>query len=214
MTYSLLYKELRLAAHPNLYAFTLLGALVMVPAYPYGMVFLFGCLGPYITFLYGRETNDIFYTALLPVKKRDIVKAKCMLVALAQMAQLLVSLPFAFLRVSLLPQGNAAGLEANAAYYGFGLMVYALFNLIFLTQFFKTAYKAGKAFLLAIIPATLMVAVMEALAHVPGLAWLDSVAPEALLRQLPLLIAGATAYPAAMAAACRIAAKRFEQVDL
>ena len=39
--YNLLYKELRLAAHPNLFVFTLLGALVIVPAYPYGMVFLF-----------------------------------------------------------------------------------------------------------------------------------------------------------------------------
>jgi len=67
--FDLLYKELRLAAHPNLYMFTLLGVLVIVPAYPYGVVFLFGCLAPFITYMYGRETNDIFYTALLPVKK-------------------------------------------------------------------------------------------------------------------------------------------------
>lgn len=63
----LLYKELRLAAHPNLYVFTLLGALVLVPAYPYGMVFMFGCLGPFITMNYCRETNDLYYSALLPI---------------------------------------------------------------------------------------------------------------------------------------------------
>lgn len=45
MMFDLLYKELRLAAHPNLYIFTLLGVLVIVPAYPYGMVFLFSCTG-------------------------------------------------------------------------------------------------------------------------------------------------------------------------
>ncbi|HBN96528.1 MAG TPA: hypothetical protein DDZ66_09520 [Firmicutes bacterium] len=77
------------------------------------MVFLFGCLGPFITFMYGRETNDIYYTALLPVKKRDIVKSKCALVVLAQVAQLLISLPFALLRVGLLPGGNPAGIEAT-----------------------------------------------------------------------------------------------------
>ena len=97
--FNLLYKELRIAAHPNLFVFTALGMLVIVPAYPYGMVFLFGCLGPFITFMYGRETNDIYYTALLPVKKSDTVKSKIMLVVLAQMTQLLISLPFAFLRV-------------------------------------------------------------------------------------------------------------------
>lgn len=68
--FNMLYKEIRLSAHPNLFIFTLLGMLVIVPAYPYGMVFIFGCLGPYITMMYGRETNDIYYTALLPVKKQ------------------------------------------------------------------------------------------------------------------------------------------------
>src|SRR5690554_2343080 len=122
--YNLLIKELRLAAHPNLFIFTLLGALVIVPAYPYGMVFIFGCLAPYITMTYGRETNDIYYSALLPVKKRDVVKAKCLLFAVAQLAQVLISLPFAFWRVGLLPNGNPAGIEANVAYYGFGLIIY------------------------------------------------------------------------------------------
>ena len=89
--FNLLYKELRLAAHPNLFIFTLLGVLVIVPAYPYGMVFIFGCLAPYITMMYGRETNDIYYSALLPVPKRDVVKAKCLLFVTAQITQVLIS---------------------------------------------------------------------------------------------------------------------------
>ncbi len=213
--FKLLYKELRLAAHPNLFVFTALGALVIVPSYPYGMVFLFGCLAPYITLLYGRETNDITYTALLPVKKRDTVKGKCLLFTLAQMAQMLISLPLAFLRVHILPPGgNPAGIEANVAYYGIGLMVYAVFNLIFLTQFFKTAYKAGRAFVLAMIPASVLVVIMEALVHFPGFGWLDSVAGPDLLRQLPILLTGMAVYAGGMALAFRGAAKNFEKVDL
>ncbi len=214
MIFNLLYKELRLAAHPNLYIFTLLGALVIVPAYPYGMVFLFGCLAPYLTFMYGRETNDIYYTALLPVQKKDTVKAKCLLMVLAQMTQLLISLPFAVLRVRVLPDGNPAGIEANAAYYGFGLIIYAVFNVILLTQFFKTAYKVDKAFLLAIIPAAVAVVIMEVLVHLPGFEWLDSVVPDIMLRQLPILAAGLAVYVIGMLIACRVSAKRFEQVDL
>ncbi|ROR25905.1 ABC-2 family transporter [Mobilisporobacter senegalensis] len=214
MISNLLYKELRLAAHPNLFVFTLLGALVIVPAYPYGMVFLFGCLAPYITFMYGRETNDIYYTALLPVKKRDTVKAKCLLMVLAQLAQLAISLPFAILRVSVLPNGNPAGIEANVAYYGFGLMIYAVFNVIFLTQFFGTAHKVGKAFLLAVIPATLGVVAMEVLVHFPVFYWLDGVSAEEMVRQLPILIIGIAIYVIGILLAYRVSAKRFEQVDL
>ncbi|MDI9485203.1 MAG: ABC-2 transporter permease [Bacillota bacterium] len=212
--YNLLYKELRLAAHPNLFVFTLLGALVIVPAYPYGMVFLFGCLGPYITFTYGREINDIYYTSLLPVKKRDVVKSKVALVVLSQMAQLVISLPFALLRLRLLPEGNPAGIEANVAYYGFGLMVYTIFNVIFLTHFFKTGYRVGWSFLWAIIPATLGVLLMEIVVHFPQFAWLDSVEGAMLFRQLPILLAGILVYILGTAIAYRVSTKRFDIVDL
>ena len=35
----LLYKEFALAAHPSLFIFTFLGCLVIVPAYPYSVIF-------------------------------------------------------------------------------------------------------------------------------------------------------------------------------
>lgn len=214
MMYNLLYKELRLAAHPNLFIFTLLGALVIVPAYPYGMVFIFGCLGPYITFMYGRETNDIYYTSLLPVKKRDTVKAKCLLMILAQMTQLLISLPFAVLRFHILPSSNPAGIEANVAYYGFGFMIYAIFNLILLPQFFKTGYKVNKAFILATIPAVIGVIIMEVIVHFPKFQWLDSVEPSIMLKQLPILVIGIIVYIFSMSIAYRVSANRFQKVDL
>lgn len=212
--FNMLYKEIRLSAHPNLFIFTLLGMLVIVPAYPYGMVFIFGCLGPYITMMYGRETNDIYYTALLPVKKTDIVKAKCLLFVLAQMTQILISLPFAILRVYILPEGNPAGIEANLAYYGFGFIIYAVFNMIFLTTFFKTAYKAGKAFLLAIIPATFCMILMEILVHFPKFKWLDSTKAYDLLKQSPILVIGIVFYTIVMLLTYRVSANRFKKVDL
>jgi hypothetical protein len=191
-----------------------MGVLVIVPAYPYGMVFIFACLGPYITFMYGRETNDIYYSALLPISKRDIVKSKLMLVCLSQMVSLLISLPFAFLRIILLPDGNPAGIEANAMFYGFGFLTFALFNLLFMTEFFKTAYKAGRAFLVAIVPAALVVITMEALVHFPMFAWMDSTQASAFARQLPFLLIGIVLYALSTWAAYKISAKRFEKVDI
>ncbi|MDR0914725.1 MAG: ABC-2 transporter permease [Oscillospiraceae bacterium] len=214
MMFNLLNKEIRLAAHPNLFVFALMGILVIVPAYPYGMVFIFACLGPYITFMYGRETNDIYYSALLPISKRDIVKSKFLLVCLSQMVSLLISLPFTFLRIIILPSGNPAGIEANAAFYGFGFLTFALFNLLFMTEFFKTAYKAGRAFLAAIIPAALVVIAMETMVHFPMFEWMDSTKASDFARQLPFLIIGIILYALGTWTAYKISAKRFEKVDL
>lgn len=210
----LLYKELRLAAHPSLYIFMCMGALLLIPAYPYGVVFFFGCLGLFQSFMFDRETRDVFYTALLPRPKRDVVKGKLLLAVFAQLVQLTLSLPFAFLRTLYLPDGNPVGMEPNAAWYGFGLMVYGIFNLVFFTQFYKTAYKAGTSFLIALIPTTLGIIAIEASVHFPGMGWLDGMDGASLLRQLPILLAGIVVYAAANALAYRIGARRFEQVDL
>lgn len=75
--YDLLYKELRLAAHPSVFVFLFMGALVLIPAYPYGVVIFFGALGLFQTFMFDRETRDVFYTALLPVRKGTWCGGSC-----------------------------------------------------------------------------------------------------------------------------------------
>lgn len=149
---TLLYKELRLCAHPTSVVFAFLGCLVLVPAYPYSVIFLFGCLAPYITFVNARETNDAWYTATLPVTKRESVRAKCLLIVSLQLFQLLFSIPFTLLRRALGVPNNPVGLDATLAWYGFGLMIYAAFDLAFFPAFYKSGYKAGKAFIVASVP--------------------------------------------------------------
>ncbi len=209
-----LYKDLRLAAHPTLYIFVFLGALVIVPSYPYSLVFFFGCLSPFITMTYGRETNDIYYTALLPIEKRTIVTSKCFLFAVTQISQLLFSVPFAILHGIYLSQSNTVGLNPNISYYGFGLMTYAIFNFIFLTEFFKTAYKTGKAFIFGIIPVVICMIAVEILPHLPGTDWLNSTVSFHLLLQLPILACGILCYTISMIFTNIIAGRHFEKVDL
>lgn len=211
---TLLYKDIRLAAHPSSIVFSFLGCLVLVPAYPYSVIFLFGCLAPYLTFMNARETNDAWYTAILPVTKRDIVLGKCLLVVSFQLFQLLISIPFAMLRNALHIANNPVGLDATVAWYGFGLIVYAVFDLVFLSTFYKSGYKAGIAFILGSIPMVILMIAVEAIGHIPSLAWLDSTQPELLLRQLPILAVGILCYAVLLALAYRISVKRFDQVDL
>ena len=211
---TLLYKEIKLAAHPTSIVFAFLGCLVLVPAYPYSVIFMFGCLAPYRTFLNGRETNDAWYTAVLPVTKRESVLGKCLLVVAFQMFQLLISIPAALLRSALGIANNPVGLDATVAWYGFGLVLYAVFDLIFFTTFYMSGYKAGKAFVIAAIPMTILMVAIESTAHIPALVWLDSCQPENLLMQMPILAAGAVCYGVFVTLTYRISAKRFEKVDL
>ena len=211
---TLLYKEMRLAAHPTSIVFAFLGCLVLVPSYPYSVVFMFGCLAPYITFVNARETNDLWYTAVLPMTKRESVLGKCLLVVSFQLFQLLFSVPFAILRDAMNMANNPVGLDATVAWYGFGFFLYAVFDLLFLTAFYKSGYKAGKAFILAAIPMVILMAAIEAAAHIPALVWMDSRQPEHLRMQLPILLVGIVSYGALVPLAYRISAKRFEKVDL
>lgn len=211
---TLLYKEMRLAAHPTSIVFAFLGCLVLVPSYPYSVVFMFGCLAPYITFLNARETNDLWYTAVLPMTKRESVLGKCLLVVSFQLFQLLFSVPFAILRDAMNMANNPVGLDATVAWYGFGLFLYAVFDLLFLTAFYKSGYKAGKAFILAAIPMVILMAAIEAAAHIPALVWMDSRQPKHLRMQLPILLVGMVSYGALVPFAYRISARRFEKVDL
>lgn len=211
---TLLYKEMRLAAHPTSIIFAFLGCLVLVPAYPYSVILMFGCLAPYITFLNARETNDAWYTAILPVTKRESVLGKCLLVVFFQLFQLLFSIPFALLRNTLNIANNPVGLDATIAWYGFGFILYAVFDLVFLTAFYKSGYKVGKSFVLAAIPMVFLMAAIEAASYIPALVWLDSCQPEHLLMQLPILIAGIVCYGVLVPLAYRISAKRFEKDDL
>lgn len=210
----LLYKELALAAHPTSIVFACLGCLVVVPAYPYTVIFMFGCLAPYLTFQYARETNDLWYTALLPVTKKESVRGKCLLIVSIQLFQLLIAVPSVFLRKILEVENNPVGIDATIAWFGFGLMIYGIFDLIFFPAYYRNRYKAGRTFIIAAIPMLLMMVIVEGAVRIPQLAWLDSYALPDLMRQIPVLLIAILCYGGFVSLAYKISVKRFEHVDL
>ncbi|NMA12622.1 MAG: ABC-2 transporter permease [Chloroflexi bacterium] len=212
--FKLIYKEFRLAAHPTLIIFMFLGLMIIIPFYPYTVVLLFGCLGPFMSFLYARETNDVFYTALLPLKKDDVVKAKWLMTIIAQVGQLLISVPVAAYKIMEKFESNPVGIDANLAFYGLGLISFAIFNFVFFTNYYRTAYKVGQAFIFAMIPCMLINFGIEALSYIPATRWLDGTSQELLIKQVPVLITGIVVYAVLMAITYKISVNRFRQVDL
>jgi hypothetical protein len=214
----LLYKEFKLAKHPTLFIFPFLGAMLLIPSYPYFVAFIYTCLSIFFIFLTGRENKDIFFTVSLPVRKRDTVKARCAFIVVIEMVQIVVAIPFAIIgmRINPNPQGNPVGIEANIAFFGLVFILYALYNVVFLPLFYKTGYRAGYALLLASLAVTIYIVAVEAAVQlIPTLkAWLDTTDPGMMVRQIPILVAGICIYILSMLMAYQKSAMNFEKVDL
>ena len=125
--------------------FLLLSALVLVPSYPYYVTFFYNALGIFLMLQAARENRDVYYMALLPVTKRDVVRARFSTVVTLQLLQIAACIPFMLLRRSYAQINNPVGIEANLAFLGFGFVLMGLFNLTFLPMHYKNGYDLGKA---------------------------------------------------------------------
>ena len=213
---TLFKKEWKLVMMPVPLLFLLLSALVLIPNYPYYVTFFYTTLGIFLMMQSARENRDLYYMALLPVTKRDMVKARFLLMMSVEALQVLVCIPFLLVRASYGEIKNAVGIEANVAFLGFSLVLLGLFNRIFFPMHYKNAYDLGKPFLLSSLALALGMVILEALQHVlPYLCSVcDSYAASDQLRQIPVLFVGLIVYALLTARSFSISVRRFEAADL
>lgn len=215
---NILRKEMRLSASPLAYLFIAFGLMFLLPGYPILCGAFFVTLGLFQSFQTAREANDIVFSALLPIAKRDVVKGKLLFVCVIEFCGLSLMLLSVLLRMTVLSEAAAyrsnALMNANLFALGAALLIFGLFNLIFVRGFFKTSYKMGRPFVIYIIAAFLAITLFEALHHVPGLGALNAFGTEHLGIQLAALIAGLAAYALLTALAFKGACRSFEETDL
>lgn len=211
---TLLYKELKLAVHPTSLLFLSLSAMLLIPNYPYYVAFFYTCLGIFFTCLQGRENHDIFYTLLLPIRKRDMVKMRIALIVLIEISQILLAIPFAFIRQTY-PFPNAAGMEANIAFFGISFLLFGAFNYFFLTKYYQNPDKVGFAFLLGTSAFTMLMFLAEASVHIVPFVKekLDTNDPAFFSEKLLILFLGIALYAFLTFLAYRKSVKSFEQLD-
>ena len=90
---ALIRKELRFTAQPISYLFLAFSLMTLLPGYPILVGTFFLGLGLFQSFLAAREQNDLLYTVLLPIRKRDAVTARFVHAAVVELgAFLLLSL--------------------------------------------------------------------------------------------------------------------------
>lgn len=147
---TLLYKQLRLVCHPMTPVFCLFGGMILIPNYPYSVTFFYVTLGLFFTFLNMREQKDIYYSAILPIRKRDTVKAALLFAVLVEVLSVIITALFCVLSAQLQPgKDNAVGMDGNLMLLGAGFLIYAVFNLVFFTALYRSGYKVGVAYVKA-----------------------------------------------------------------
>ncbi len=152
MLKKLLMKELRLCLHPAAVIMLSLSALVLVPGYPFALMYFYLGLGLFFICMSARENHDLAYTMTLPVPKKELVSARFALALSLEFGQLLLAALFLWLRSLLYSPDQAAnpvGMDANIALLGQGFVYYGLFHLVFFPLHYRDVNQVGKPFLLA-----------------------------------------------------------------
>ena len=215
---NILNKEIKLSAHILSFLFIAFGLMFFLPGYPVLVGSFFVSLGIFQSFQNARETNDILFSALLPIAKKDVVKGKYIFVCFIELCSLLVMSIAVVLRMTAFVNAdvyrNNALMNANLFALGLAFIIFALFNLIFVGGFFKTAYKFGKPFVTYTIITFIVVGIGEALHYFPGLQILNSFGADSLMIQLILLMTGILLYVIITYLSYRKACSRFEKIDL
>ena len=158
---ALIYKELKLSMHPICYLFIVLFPfMLLIPSYPLGIGFIYVLTCYPILFLganKGQQSNDLLYSTLLPVRKKDIVMARIFTVIFMQVVFMIVMsalYPLArFINASIVanskdPNGNVVpglGLNSYVLVLAIAIIGYAIADLIF----FPIYYKHGKSIVMS-----------------------------------------------------------------
>ena len=213
---ALLRKELFLTLHPTAILFLTLSALMLVPGYPYLVTFFYTGLAVFFTCLNGREQHDVFYSVSQPVTRKNIVLARYLIVVGLQLTQLLLALPFAFLRQMLNIPENPVGMEANLALFGFAFLLLGLFNLSFFGTYYRDVGRVGAAMAKSSIVVGLFITAVEACTHIIPLFRdrLDTIGTVYLTEKLLVLLVGAASYLALTLLSYQRAVKNFSKQDL
>jgi hypothetical protein len=149
---NLLYKELRLSVHWFFFLLPiLLACLMFIPGWIYSFVFMYFfwisisqiCAG-----YTARQDNS--FNAMLPVTKKSIVQAKISAILIIQGIHIVTALIFGMIHNRLYGQANWF-FDINVAFFGMMILLYAIFNILFFPQYFKTAYFFGKPVILGVV---------------------------------------------------------------
>jgi ABC-2 type transport system permease protein len=216
MLKDLLYKELRLNWHPGEWAFLLLAGLVLIPQWLYYIAFIYIFIQVMIVVQTDKANNDLIFTTLLPVRKKDIVTARTWAIVGWQVVYIALAAACAAIRLRFYPMNNTTSMNTNLAFFGTVFLMYGIFNAIFLPGTYKRPYRMLWPLLGGAIIAVAVAAILDSLPlFVPAVSRLfNDNGLGHLPYQMATLLVGMAAFVGATFWANRKAAANLERVDL
>ena len=228
---ALLYKEFKLAMHPICYVFiAMFPFMILIPSYPLAIGFIYVLTCYPILFLganKGQQSNDLLYSTLLPIRKKDIVLARIMTVLIMHLAFIAITSALYPLAV-VINQNIAASVSEDDAVLtslavpGLGLNSYVLILAIVIIGFaiadlifFPVYYKNGKSIvmstLLMILGFVVYIGLFTiGLPYVPGLEFLNDLP---IWVQFIALAVSILIYAVLHIVVFKVSSKRLERVD-
>ncbi|QHW29605.1 hypothetical protein GZH47_01320 [Paenibacillus rhizovicinus] len=220
--YNLVMKDLKLGIQPIFFFMpVMLGMLMLIPSWIYFIVpmYFFWISVPGI-FGNFKAQHDLMFTTMMPVTKQDMVKARILVIVILELLHigfavifgLIHDLLYAYINLDIMYYFFAP----TMGFWGLCMVIMAIFNIFFITIYYKTAYKFGGALATGVIAAMLFAGIAQWLgiqltsvsdvfnAHIA-----DHIGLHA-----SILVAGIAIYAAFTFVAYRIAAKRFLEVEL
>ena len=212
----MLMKEWKLCMHPTGYIMLLCAALILVPGYPYGVSCFYMGLAIFFICLTARENHDAGFTLTLPVSRRDAVRARILFCSVLEVIDLLLMALFILIKQLIGNVPNPAGLDAGVALIGEGMILFAIFNMIFFPVYYRDINKPGKAFLPAAAAMFLWI-ILEVVGTyaVPFLRdVLDQPDPRYMSDKLLFTLGGLALFLGGTALSIQRSVKKFEELDL
>ena len=231
---ALLYKEFKLAMHPICYIFIILFPFMMlIPSYPIGVGFIYILSCYPILFLganKGQQSNDLLYSTLLPVRKKDIVLARIFTVIIIQVAYMLLMSalwPLAYfiqnsIQVSATESGAGTqpeipgiGLNGFVSILAIAVIGFAIADLIFFPIYYKNGKSIVMSTLLTILGFMVYLGVFTiAIPYIPGCEGYSNLLEGSGIGVQFAILGGAIVISALLHyLVYRISSKRLEQVD-
>lgn len=216
--YNLLMKELKLGVSPIFYILPFLtGALMLVPAWLYFVVLLYFCCITIPNMFGGyKSQNDLIFSMMMPVTKKDIIKAKVAVIVILELLHIVTAVIYGMISTRLYPNLTYFFFGPTIGFWGLCFVMLAIFNIIFISMYYKTAYKYG---------APTIVAVLGAMLFAGGAEWLGiknfvvfdlfkGTGADNMAIQISILSAGIAIFVLFNIIAYKIAIKLFEKVDI
>ena len=226
---ALLYKEFKLAMHPIIYVFVFMFPfMVLIPSYPLavGFIYVLSCYP--ILFLganKGQQSNDLLYSTLLPIRKKDIVLARIFTIAIIQfvfIAMMSCLAPLAaIIQQNIVDDSgkhltNAGiGINGFVSLIGIALIGLSIADLIFFPIYYKNGKSIVMSTLFTILGFLIYLGIFTiAMPYIPGFEWYTKfLCDSGIGVQFIVLGVSLVIYVAIHILVYKISSKRLEKVD-